>query len=82
MPTPCPWGFTCDEEGLSFVYTPCWPGSVCLGFVKSSTKIDQRSCKMLENIEYAWWECPGSEIYFKYQDHDGLKIQGYGLDYS
>ena len=53
MPTPCPRGFTCQTEGLSFVYTPCKPGSVCLGFVKSSTKISERSCKTLENIEYA-----------------------------
>jgi hypothetical protein len=70
----------CNEEGLTFAYFLCPPGLVCAGGVKSGVKLDERSCKMLENIEDSLTDWAGGTIYYQANKHYGTFLEGYGLN--
>lgn len=82
FPVLCPRGFTCNEEGISFPYFLCQPGLVCERGVKSGVKIEDRSCKMLENVEESSTKCAGGTVYYKTGDHYGIYLEGYGLNHT
>lgn len=79
-PVACPRGFMCNEEGLVYAYLLCRPGLICGRGVKSGVKIDQRSCKNLEKIEYQLTECIDGVVYYKSIGHFGQYLEGYGLN--
>ena len=79
-PVACPRGFMWNDEGLVYAYLLCRPGLIWGRGVKSGVKIDERSWKDLEKIEYQLTQCIGGVVYFKSAGHYGLYLDGYGLN--
>ena len=69
-----------NDEGLVHAYLLCHPGLICGRGVKSGVKIDERSWKDLEKIEYQLTQCIGGVVYFKSSGHYGIYLDGYGLN--
>jgi hypothetical protein len=70
----------CNEEGLSSAYYLCPPGLICFNGVKSGVQLENRSCKMLENIEDTVTKCSGGQVYYQTNEHYGTFLEGYGLN--
>ena len=81
-PVLCPRGFVWNEEGLQYPFFLCQPGLIWNKGTKSGVKIENRTCKTLENIENSIVDCADGTIYLRSTDHTALYLKNYGLNYT